>query len=268
MQAIQTAASAIQNAGFLLFGAGAGMGVDSGLPDFRGDAGFWRAYPPFGKLGLSFSDLANPHWFTRDPRLAWGFYGHRLNLYRTTIPHAGFAVLKRWSERKSSFVFTSNVDGQFQRAGLEQVSEIHGSIAHLQCTEPCSDEIWSAPLKGIEIDEKSFRAIGALPECPNCGALARPNILMFGDGAWLANRSEVQRQSLQGWLDEVEIARLTIVEMGAGTAIPSVRHFGESLQNRGATLVRINLREKQGPSHTISLGIGAREALEAIDAAM
>ena len=34
----------------LLVAAGAGMGVDSGLPDFRGDEGFWRAYPPFAAL--------------------------------------------------------------------------------------------------------------------------------------------------------------------------------------------------------------------------
>ncbi len=240
------------------------MGVDSGLPDFRGDAGFWRAYPPFQKLGLSFSDLANPKWFERDPRLAWGFYGHRLNLYRATVPHTGFTILKRWSESKSARVFTSNVDGQFGVAGFEDVSEIHGSIQHLQCTEPCTDEIWSAPLKGIEVDETSFRAVGALPECPNCGAVARPNILMFGDMAWISSRADAQRRSLQRWLDSIEVARLTVVEMGAGTAIPSVRHFGEELQSRGATLVRINLRESEGPSGTLSLAMRAREALETL----
>lgn len=267
MQALE-AAQSIQNAEFLLFGAGAGMGVDSGLPDFRGDEGFWRAYPPFQKLGLSFSDLANPRWFSKDPRLAWGFYGHRLNLYRATTPHAGFGVLKRWSERKSARVFTSNVDGQFQKAGLENVSEIHGSISHLQCSEPCSDEIWNTPLKGLNIDETSFRAVGALPMCPNCGAIARPNILMFGDRAWLSQRSDLQHRQLKKWLDEAETGRLTVVEMGAGTAIPSVRNFGEELQNRGATLVRINLRESEGPDGTISLALGAREALERIAAAL
>lgn len=268
MKPLEVAAKAIQNADFLLFGAGAGLGVDSGLPDFRGDAGFWRAYPPFQKLGLSFSDLANPTWFRRDPRLAWGFYGHRLNLYRATVPHAGFGVLKHWSERKSARVFTSNVDGQFQKAEIEGICEIHGSILHLQCTEPCSDEIWSAPLQGITVDETHFRAVGALPECPNCGAVARPNILMFGDRVWLSQRSDAQRQCLVQWLATAQAARLTVVEMGAGTAIPSVRHYGESLQTRGATLVRINSRESEGPDGTISLALGARDALEQIDAAL
>ena len=85
---LDRAAQAVATADALLITAGAGMGVDSGLPDFRGDEGFWRAYPPFKRLGLSFVDLANPRWFEDDPELAWGFYGHRLNLYRATTPHA------------------------------------------------------------------------------------------------------------------------------------------------------------------------------------
>src|SRR5215472_16609198 len=87
---LRRAAEAIGAADALVIGAGAGMGVDSGLPDFRGAQGFWRTYPPYAKLGLSFIELANLQWFESDPALAWGFYGHRLNLYRATEPHAGF----------------------------------------------------------------------------------------------------------------------------------------------------------------------------------
>src|SRR5262249_60236034 len=72
---IQRAAEVVRRADALLIGAGAGMGVDSGLPDFRGAHGFWRAYPPYQKLGLNFVELANPCWFRDDPELAWGFYG-------------------------------------------------------------------------------------------------------------------------------------------------------------------------------------------------
>ena len=103
------AVEAIASADALLIGAGAGMGVDSGLPDFRGDGGFWRAYPPFH--GKSFASISNPVWFHRDPQQAWGFFGHRLNLYRRTQPHAGFEILRRMAESRPAgyFVFTSNV---------------------------------------------------------------------------------------------------------------------------------------------------------------
>src|SRR6186997_56076 len=98
-QALEQAARCIASADALLIGAGAGMGVDSGLPDFRGDKGFWNAYAPYAKLGLNFVALANPRLFRDDPELAWGFYGHRLNLYRQTVPHAGFQLLRKWAER-------------------------------------------------------------------------------------------------------------------------------------------------------------------------
>src|SRR5688572_30975326 len=85
------AAAAIASADAILIGAGAGMGVDSGLPDFRGDQGFWNAYPPF--RGMKFADVSNPIWFRSDPAQAWGFFGHRLQLYRETLPHSGFGIL-------------------------------------------------------------------------------------------------------------------------------------------------------------------------------
>src|SRR5262245_31959857 len=109
---IASAARAIEDAEALLITAGAGMGVDSGLPDFRGNEGFWRAYPAFRERGLVFVQVANPRWFREDPEQAWGFYGHRLQLYRRSEPHASFAILMRWADTKplAYFVFTSNVD--------------------------------------------------------------------------------------------------------------------------------------------------------------
>src|SRR5262249_3627519 len=64
---IASAARLLAAADALLLTAGAGMGVDSGLPDFRGTEGFWKAYPPYEKLGLRFESLANPEWFDSDP---------------------------------------------------------------------------------------------------------------------------------------------------------------------------------------------------------
>ena len=74
------------------------------------------------------------------------------------------------------FVFTSNVDGQFQRAGfaVEQIVECHGSIHYFQCTKSCSDEIWDADSETVNLDESAFRAVEPLPKCRNCPALARP----------------------------------------------------------------------------------------------
>ncbi len=246
------------------------MGVDSGLPDFRGPEGFWRAYPAYAKLGLEFQALAQPRWFAQDPTLAWGFYGHRLNLYRKTRPHDGFALLRRWAagKRHGMFVVTSNGAGHFQRAGTEdaRVLEIHGALDWLQCTR-CGAEPWLAPDEEVDVDEATGRAGGVLPSCPGCGALARPNVLMFNDWDWDGSRSEAQKGRFSDWLAGVEEdARVLIVECGAGTAIPSVRLTCERLARvRAGTLVRVNPREPAAPAGALSLPMGALAALRAID---
>ncbi|MDE2371930.1 MAG: NAD-dependent deacetylase [Burkholderiales bacterium] len=273
--AIAAAADVIADADALLIGAGAGMGVDSGLPDFRGPEGFWRAYPALGRRGLQFHEVAHPGTFETDPALAWGFYGHRLAMYRSTRPHAGFDILRRWGESRllGYGVFTSNVDGQFQRAGLDEarMAECHGSIHHPQCSRPCSDATWPADAFTPVIDEARCALIGEPPTCPRCGAIARPNILLFGDADWVGGRYGHQQARLRRWLDDA--GRLVVVELGAGTAIPSVRHFShEALIERGAVLVRINPREPLVPlvprSRDVSIAAPALATLRAIDAAL
>lgn len=252
----------IEQADAILITAGAGMGVDSGLPDFRGDEGFWRAYPPLAKLGLSFSSIANPKWFQSDSALAWAFYGHRLNLYRETTPHKGFEILLELVKAKNEnyFVFTSNVDGHFQKAGFseEKIHEVHGSIHHLQCTQNCTNDIWSANNIKVDVDMDKFLATN-IPLCPKCANVARPNILMFGDWDWNEKRALKQEARFNKWKKQTNSQKRVVIEVGAGVAIPTVRLQGEQLAKRYANtkLIRINpldneLREYLGES--VSLG--------------
>eukprot|EP00928_Gymnodinium_smaydae_P048285 TRINITY_DN32274_c0_g1_i1.p1 TRINITY_DN32274_c0_g1~~TRINITY_DN32274_c0_g1_i1.p1 ORF type:complete len:301 (+),score=48.24 TRINITY_DN32274_c0_g1_i1:35-904(+) len=274
--AARQAARVLQDADALLITAGAGIGVDSGLPDFRGTEGLWKEYPPLKHLKLDFADMANPAWFEKDPCFAWGFYGHRLLLYRRTVPHSGFAILRSWAEGASQghFVFTSNVDGQFQRAGFadDRVVECHGSIHFLQGTNggpTMSAEDVALP----DIDPASLRINERdLPRMPD-GSLARPNILMFGDWGWDSSRTDRQRKQLTAWLKGLrqKEARVVVVEMGAGEAVPTVRRTSEALAREfKGSLVRINPRESHVPAHSSVTGIpmacGAAEGLSLIDA--
>lgn len=268
VQEFERAAELIRNADALIIAAGAGIGVDSGLPDFRGNQGFGRAYPALGKEQIDFYSIASPAAFQATPQLAWGFYGHRLAMYRQTQPHKGFAILKRWEKQlpHGSYVFTSNVDGQFQTAGFsnEQVYECHGSIHYLQCLEPCSQGIWPADGFWPAVDEPNCLLLNEPPTCPQCNQLARPNILMFGDWSWLEHRSSEQAQNLQNWLGTVN--RPVVIELGAGTAVPSVRHFSEQICHQlDAKLIRINPNESQVPRAVdVALPVGAADGLLAI----
>jgi NAD-dependent SIR2 family protein deacetylase len=265
------AAEAVNQADAVIITAGAGIGVDSGLPDFRGNEGFWKAYPPIAKLGIPFTSMANPMWFESDPRLAWGFYGHRLNLYRRTEPHNGFYQLLQTARQKPGgcFVFTSNVDGHFQKAGYSEdlIEECHGSIHHFQCTDPCSTEIWSAEHIHVEVDEENFKAIGPLPVCKNCGRLARPNILMFGDWNWISDRSDEQSRRLSNWLSDVQSNnyKTAIIEAGAGQAVPTVRLQSEHLARMENTvLIRINPRDYDVPAGNIPIPLNAAQGINEI----
>ncbi|MCO4772943.1 MAG: NAD-dependent deacetylase, partial [Deltaproteobacteria bacterium] len=114
----------------------------------------------------------------------------------------------------------------------------------------------------LELDESTMRARAPLPACPRCGGLARPNVLMFGDGEWQSERTDAQHRGLSQWLAGLA-GRLVVVECGAGTAVPTVRWFSERLQRGlGATLVRVNPRESFGPAGTIELPMGAADATE------
>jgi NAD-dependent SIR2 family protein deacetylase len=260
------AAQWIREADGLLITAGAGMGVDSGLPDFRGQEGLWRAYPALKQANLRFEQIASPEAMRYLPSLWWGFYGHRLKLYRETQPHEGFRILQRWASgmEHGSFVFTSNVDGHFQKAGFSEarIVECHGSIHHLQCAENCGGLVWRADDFVPEVDEVACQLVSAAPRCPHCGGMARPNILMFNDGGWDESRTENQLWRLQEW--HLKLSKLVVVELGAGQAIPTVRRFSERFPPR---VIRINPRDFSiAPYIGVGIAGGALEILQEIDA--
>ncbi|WP_019938426.1 Sir2 family NAD-dependent protein deacetylase [Bordetella sp. FB-8] len=261
------AAQWIQEASVIMIAAGAGMGVDSGLPDFRGAQGLWTKFPELKELNWGFQDIASPKAFREHPYLAWNFYAKRLDSYRRTTPHAGFEILLRWVAltTQGHRVFTSNIDGQFQKAGFasHQVLEVHGSIHRLQCLRPCRDDIWDA-----DVYQPKFCVEGNLlcppPTCPHCGGLARPHVLMFDDWGYIdgPTMQEVSAFNVWGFKHKNE---LLVIELGAGKTISTVRRYGERFAHR---FIRINPNEWGVPSGKSRMGIqgGALSVLQQIDA--
>lgn len=96
-------------------------------------------------------------------------------LYSSTHPHAGFNILKKWCHQKDDyFVYTSNVDGHFQKAGFHEdnIVECHGALSHMQNLQgtghlwPCPDDFT------INVNPNTFRASQPLPRGP-------PGIITF-----------------------------------------------------------------------------------------
>ena len=126
--------------------------------------------------------------------------------------------------------------------------------------------VWSADSFQPEVDEAQCRLISELPRCPDCGAVARPAILMFDDDAWVEAPFERQADALDDWLAQVRGRRLVVLEIGAGSAIVSVRSFAQRLARvPGVRWIRLNPDgSRLPPGHGPSLPGGALELLRRI----
>ena len=87
---------------------------------------------------------------------------------------------------------------------------------------------------------------------------------MFGDWGWNSRRTAAQENRYQSWKREQWDRRLVILEFGAGTGVPTVRHESQHVANLPeATLIRVNPRESEIPARNgISLAMGALDAIE------
>ena len=99
------------------------------------------------------------------------------------------------------FVFTSNVDGHFLRAGFpeENIVECHGSINHFQCLNDICGHVWEENEADFVVDIETMHLMSEVPTCLSCGNPARPNILMFDDFSWNSNRNKNQQNSFTKW---------------------------------------------------------------------
>ena len=119
---------------------------------------------------------------------------------------------------------------------------------------PLLGDIWPGRRLEVRVGE-DLRATEPLPRCPRCGALARPNMLMFGDFVWVSDRSDEQEARYRRWLNarfQGLGSNVVVLECGAGNAIPTVRNESEAVACRaGATLVastRTSPRGRPRPS--------------------
>ncbi|HEY6961772.1 MAG TPA: NAD-dependent deacylase [Gaiellaceae bacterium] len=140
---------------------GAGVSTESGIPDFRSASGIWAQFDPF--------EVASIEAFRRDPSSVWEFYALRLDVLREARPndaHRALAELERIGLVQA--VITQNVDRLHQAGGSRDVVEVHGTIAQARCLRDGT----VVPREELDLP---------LPRCPVCGAVLKPDVVMFGE---------------------------------------------------------------------------------------
>lgn len=164
MEEVLKAAGYINGAGLTVVSTGAGMSRESGVRTFRGEEGYWKEYRA--------EELASLQGIRKDPKLVWEWYRERLRACEELQPHSGYLALKALQEKLGRLpVITQNVDGLSQKAGLRDVIELHGSLRTASCLEECGSP-------AVRMTEELF---GELPPRCSCGAILRPDVVLFGE---------------------------------------------------------------------------------------
>ncbi|MCD4828586.1 MAG: NAD-dependent deacylase [Candidatus Cloacimonetes bacterium] len=198
---------------FLTVLTGAGVSAESGIRTFRDAGGLWESH--------RLEEVASPPAFARDPELVWRFYKARWeNASRARPNPAHEALAAMGAALAGRFVLiTQNVDGLHQCAGSAGVLDMHGSLHRCRCTR--CDTHYS--MRNVDLTP-------ALPACPACGGLLRPDIVWFGE--------------MPHYLDEIEVAlRRTTLFLVAGTSgvVYPAAQFVQMARRNGASAIGVNL---------------------------
>ena len=143
---------------------GAGISVESGIPDFRSPGGLWSVFRP--------DEYATVQAFRSDPEKAWRLYralGEGLIDKAPSPAHKALAELENSGRLEA--VITQNIDGLHSRAGSRRVLEVHGEHQNLQCLG-CG---FVRPFTSRDLQP------GPVPLCLECRMPLKPNIVLFGE---------------------------------------------------------------------------------------
>jgi NAD-dependent deacetylase len=142
---------------------GAGISTESGIPDFRSRTGIWAQYDPM--------EYATIDAFRRDPAKVWDLYARRLGVLADAQPNAAHLALAELERRGLvEAVITQNVDRLHQAAGSQRVIEVHGSIRSAICLACGHREEFERMVELLPV-----------PACAECGAVLKPDVVMFGE---------------------------------------------------------------------------------------
>ena len=212
MQNLETLKQWISESHNIVFFGGAGVSTESGIPDFRSVDGLYSQkfdYPPETIISYSF--------YERRPEYFFRFYREKM-LPLGFEPNITHKVLTRWeSEGKLAAIVTQNIDGLHQKAGSQNVYELHGSILRNYCTR-------CRKFHTAEFIKES----AGIPRC-SCGGIVKPDVVLYEES--------LDEKTIEASVRAISSADLLIV---AGTSLTVYPAAGLIHYYRGHRLVLIN----------------------------
>jgi NAD-dependent deacetylase len=226
----------------ILFITGAGMSAESGLPTYRGIGGLYEELET--DEGVPIEDALSGEMMRRRPEVCWKYILQIERACRGARPNRGHQAIAALEERFDVSVLTQNVDGLHHAAGSRDIIDIHGDIRALLCTR-CDHRRRASDFEGLACP----------PRCPDCGAVVRPDVVLFGEALPLPKVARMQ----------AALGADAVFSVGTTSVFPYIAEPVLEAAERGALTVEIN------PGETLvsglveeKLALSAGEALAAI----
>lgn len=210
---ITSAVEKLRTAASVAVITGAGVSAESGIPTFRGANGMWNNF--------NIQDLATPQAFRRNPKMVWEWYFWRMKEYGNAQPNPAHDTIAEMERHYPRFLLiTQNVDTLHSKAGSVNVLEIHGNIHKARCTKcrTVFDNTYT------ELPEN-------LVTCPQCGALARPHIVWFGESYDMT----LMNQAID-FLSKTDV----VIVVGTSGMVATPVHLTQAAIGYGAYAIDIN----------------------------
>jgi NAD-dependent deacetylase len=208
---ISKAAQILYNSKMTIALTGAGISVESGIPDFRSAGGLWSIYDP--------SDYATIDAFMDDPERVWDMFRDMNKLVAKAKPnraHIGMGRLERMGYLK--YIITQNVDNLHQAGGARNVIEYHGNSSTLSC-------LWCN--KKYSMKEKRNEHV---PRC-ECNRILKPDIILFGEA--------IPEKALYGSFQLANTSQALLV-VGTSALVSPANRIPVLAKKNGAKIIEIN----------------------------
>lgn len=218
LELIEYAAELLTKARHTVVLTGAGLSTPSGIPDFRSEgSGLWSRDEPL--------EVASMMTFRTHPAQFFHWFHPLASQIFNALPNpAHHAIAELEQKGRIQTVITQNIDMLHHKAGSRRVIEMHGTLRTLSCTQ-CYRQ------QGHEDYLPAFIESGAIPHCPHCGAILKPDVILFGE-----------QLPQKAWFEAQREARSCDLMLVIGSSLEVLPVAGLPMQaiDRGAHLIIIN----------------------------
>jgi NAD-dependent deacetylase len=228
----------------VLFITGAGLSAESGLPTYRGVGGLYADSDT--EHGMPIEVALSGTVFRERPEITWKHIAQIEHAVRGARPNRAHELIAALEREHDVLVLTQNVDGFHRAAGSTQVIDIHGDCHSLLCTR-CDYREHREDYAGLELP----------PKCPKCGALVRPDVVLFEELLPAHKLHALRRELVQGFDAYFSIGTTSVFAYIAEPMLQAARH--------GRLTVEVNPEKTEVSSIVdVRFPCGAVRALEAV----